>query len=156
VIPELDSHAETKDNPKPLTNRFSPWYPCGPDLSYIPKMKKYAHLSLLGVVCRLAPGDWGAELASTQWEQIFGVPRSRDLVQFTNARVGFLHGEEGQPEGIISVTIGVVGERRRQEIFNRAKEKGVLVDDRSGRFVRMLGLRWNFVLTAEDEWPSKL
>jgi hypothetical protein len=78
------------------------------------------------------------------------------LVQFTNARVGFLHGEEGQPEGMISITIGVVGDRRRQEIFNRAKEKGVLVDDRSGRFVKMLGLRWNFVLTAEDEWQSKL
>jgi hypothetical protein len=120
-------------------------------------MKKHAHLSLLGAVCRLQPGDWGAELASTQWEQTFGVPRSRDLIQFTNARVGFLHGEEGMPEGICSISIGVVGEKRRQDIFARAKEMGLLEEDEMKRkWVEMLGLRWYFVLTGEDEERSKL
>ncbi|KAK3698933.1 hypothetical protein LTR37_016720 [Vermiconidia calcicola] len=157
VMPELDSQAATKENPKPLTTRFSPWHPCGPNVkSYTSKMEEYGHLSLVGAVCRLQPGDWGSELASTQWEQIFGVPRSRDLIQFTNARVGFLHGEDGQPEGIISITIGVVGERRRQEIFRRAKEMGILDGDGSGKWVNMVGVKWYFALTSEDEWPSKL
>ena len=158
MIPELDSQAPTKEFPDPLKTRFSPWHPCGPDeKSYIAKMKQYGHLSLLGVVCRLAPGDWGGELAATQWEQTFGVPRSRDLIQFTNARVGFLHGEEGKREGIESITIGVVGERRRQEIFKRAEEKGILeLDEQKRRVVRMFGIKWGFVLTAEDEPSSKL
>ena len=158
VIPELDSQAETKDNPKPLATRFSPWHPCGPDeKSYIAKMKQYGHLSLLGIVCRLAPGDWGSELAATQWEQTFGVPRSRDLIQFTNARVGFVHGEEGLREGIETITIGVVGERRRQEIFKRAEAMGILETDEHGRkFVRMFGIKWGFAITLEDELPSKL
>src|ERR1700761_8378370 len=100
-MPELDSHSETETNPTPLTTKFSPWHAAGPnENAYIPKMKKHAHLSLLAAVCRLAPGDWGSELASTQWEQTFGVPRSRDLIQFTNARIGFVHGEEGKREGI--------------------------------------------------------
>jgi hypothetical protein len=120
-------------------------------------MKEYGHLSLLGAVFRLAPGDWGAELAATQWEQTFGVPRSRDLIQFTNARVGFLHGEEGRREGIESITIGVVGERRRQEIFKRAEELGILETDQQKRkSVRMFGIKWGFVLTGEDEPSSKL
>ena len=158
VIPELDSQKETKDNPKPMTTRFSAWHPAGPnEKSYIAKMKQYGHLSLLGAVCRLAPGDWGAELAATQWEQTFGVPRSRDLIQFTNARVGFLHGEEGHREGIESITIGVVGERRRQDIFKRAQEMGILeTDEQKRKSVRMFGIKWGFVLTGEDERSSKL
>lgn len=157
VIPELSSQAPSKAFPDPLKERFSPWYPCGPNQdAYIAKMKQYSHLSLLGAVCRLAPGDWGAELASTQWEQIFGVPRSRDLAQFTNARVGFLHGEEGEQEGMISITIGVVGERRRDEILQRAQQAGVVKQEKGRPVVEMVGVRWNFVLTGEDEWASKL
>ena len=121
-------------------------------------MKRHAHLSLLGVVCRLAPNDWGAEKAATQWEEIFGIPRSRDLAAFTNARLGFLHGKEGQPEGIMSISIGVKGETKRNEIFKRAEERGVLDgDEQSRNFVNMLGVRWNFVLTGSDDEPqSKL
>ncbi|KAK5175007.1 uncharacterized protein LTR77_000143 [Saxophila tyrrhenica] len=155
VIPELDSHAPTKSNPEPLRTRFSPWHPCGPDVErYTAKMKEYRHLSLIGAVCRLAPGDWGAELASTQWEQTFGIPRSRDLCQFTNARVGFVHGEEGELEGMVSVSVGVVGERRRKAIFDRAREMGALKEERERRYVDMVGVRWNFSLTGEDEWEG--
>ena len=114
-------------------------------------MKRHGHLSLLGAVCRLAPGDWGAETAASQWEATFGVPRSRDLIQFTNARVGFLHGEEGQPEGIISISIGVKGEKKRDEIFQRAKQKGVLGGDEARKWVEMLGVKWYFTLTGNDE-----
>ena len=158
VIPELDSHNETKENPTPIATKFSPWHACGPDEKrYIAKMKEYGHLSLLGAVCRLPPGDWGSELAATQWEQTFGVPRSRDLIQFTNARVGFLHGEEGKREGIETISIGVQGDKRRQAIFKRAEERGLLETDAQGRrWVNMFGIWWGFVLTGDDEPSSKL
>ena len=157
MIPELDSQSETEENPKPMTTRFSAWHPCGPDdKSYIAKMKQYGHLSLLGAVCRLAPDDWSSEVAATQWEQTFGIPRSRDLIQFTNARVGFLHGEGGKPEGIESISIGVVGDRRRQDIFKRAEERGLVESDGLRKWVNMLGVKWHFTLTGEDESSSKL
>lgn len=119
-------------------------------------MKQYGHLSLLGAVCRLAPGDWGSELAATQWENTFGVPRSRDLIQFTNARVGFLHGEEGIREGIERISIGVVGARRRREIFERAEEMEVVRSEGTKEWIEMLGIKWTVSLTSEDEWPSKI
>ena len=156
-MPELDSHAPTEEIQNPLTTRFSPWWPCGPDeKSYLAAMKKYAHLSLIGAVCRVAPGAGNGEEASTQWEQTFGVPRSRDLIQFTNARVGFSTGHGGEQEGLMSISIGVLGERRREEIFRKAKELGVLAGDGARRWVEMLGVKWYFSLTGEDEWPSKL
>ena len=119
-------------------------------------MKEYGHLFLLGAVCRLEPGDWGSEVAATQWEQTFGVPRSRDLIQFTNARVGFLHGEEGKDQGIESISIGVAGEKRRQEIFKRADERGVVEGDGLRRWINMLGVKWHFTVTGEDQPSSKL
>ena len=138
MIPELDSHAVTKDNPKPLNDRFSPWHPCGRDeQSYIAGMKRNAHLSLLGAVCRLAPNDGDGEKAATQWEQTFGVPRSRDLIAFTNARVGFIQGEEGKPDGIVAISIGVKSERQRDDIFKRAHEKGLLASDGGSRWLNM-------------------
>lgn len=157
VLPELDSHEPTEEIPKPVTARFSPWYPCGPDAnSYLPAMKKYGHLSLLGAVCRVAPGQGTGEEASRQWEQIFGVARSRDLLAFTNARVGFITGHPGEQEGIVRITIGVVGQRRIDGILERAEEMGVLRTDGSRRWVDMIGVEWNFSLTGEDERPSKL
>ena len=59
-------------------------------------------------------------------------------------------------EGIESISIGVVGERRRQEIFQRAEDMGVMEGEGSKRWVKMFGIKWNFHLTSEDEWPSKL
>ena len=56
-----------------------------------------------------------------------------------------------------SITIGVVGERRRQKIFKRAEERGILETDQQKRkSVRMFGIKWGFVLTGEDEPSSKL
>lgn len=158
VIPELDSHYPTEDIPNPIATRFSPWHACGPDTaSYIAKMKKYAHLSLIGVVCRLPPGDWGSEKAASQWEETFGVARSRDQNAFTNARLGFLHGEESQREGIMSISIGVKGDKNRQEILKRAEERGAMGGDGLRKWVEMFGIRWNFVVTGDkEEVSSKL
>ena len=119
-------------------------------------MKKYGHLSLVGAVCIVAPGQGTGEEASTQWEQTFGVGRSRDLIAFTNARVGFLRGYPGEQEGIQSIGIGVLGERRREEIYKRAEEMGVLRTEFGRRWVEMIGVKWNFSVTGEDESPSKL
>lgn len=158
VIPELDSHDATESNPTPLNTRFSPWHACGPDeQSYMEAMKRNSHLSLLGAVCRLAPQDGNGEEAATQWEQIFGIPRSRDLVAFSNARLGFIHGEEGKPDGIVSISIGVNSEEKRDGIFERAGERGLLENDGSSRWVNMLGIKWYFSLTGNDNKPqSKL
>ena len=114
-------------------------------------MKRTEHLSLAGVVCRLAPGDRMSELAATQWEQTFGIPRSRDLNAFTNARLGFIAGQEGEPEGIVSITIGVKGEKRRDAIFKRAEALHLVKHEKSGRYIQMFGLRWNFTLISLDE-----
>ena len=118
-------------------------------------MKRYDHLSLIGAVCRLAPSDAEGERAATQWQDIFGVPRSRDLVAFTNARVGFTAGQAGLHEGIISISIGVKGEQARDEIIKRAERMGLSCDF-SRKSVDMLGLTWYFVHTGEAEVQSRL
>lgn len=154
VIPELDSQVPTEAFPKPLETKISPWHACGPNQeAYLASMKKHAHLSLLGAVCRIKPSDPGSELAATQWQDTFGVSRVRDLLGFTNARVGFVRGEEGTPEGIISVTVGVHGQRRKDAILARARERGVVGPDGA---VEMVGVRWNFSLTGDDEFASRL
>lgn len=154
VIPELDSQLPSTDFPKPLETKISPWHACGPDLSaYLTSMKKHSHLSLLGAVCRIKPSDPGSELAATQWQDTFGVSRVRDLLGFTNARVGFLRGSEGEQEGIVSVTVGVHGQRRKDALLKRARERGVVGSDGG---VVMCGVRWNFSLTGDDEFASRL
>lgn len=154
VIPELDSQSPTDAFPNPMTTRISPWHACGPDEgAYLSLMEKYAHLSLLGAVCRLKPEDQGSELASTWWQDTFGVTRVRDLLGFSNARVGFIRGEEGKPEGIVSIGVGVRGQQRRDAILARAREKGLLGSE---GVVEMLGVRWSFSLTGEDGVASKL
>lgn len=154
VIPELDSQLPSKAFPDPLKAKISPWHACGPDEEkYMASMRKHAHLSILGTVCRIRPQDPGSELAATQWQDTFGVSRVRDLLGFTNARVGFVRGEEGKPEGIISVTVGVHGQRAKDAILARAREKDVVGADGQ---VEMVGVRWNFSLTGDDEFASKL
>ena len=85
MIPELNSHRATLQNPSPITSRFSPWQACRPDYgSYSAAVKRRSYLHLHGDVCRLAPGDVDHEATSREWEA-FGIPRSRDLLAFTNA-----------------------------------------------------------------------
>ena len=146
-MPELDSHTPTSTNKTPLQTRFSPWHACGSDYdSYSAGMKRHGDLFLLGAVLRLAPGDNDAEGGSKQWEALFGVTRSRDLLAFTNARMGFIPGREGQTEGLVSVTIGVKGQKRLDGIYQRAKEMG-LSGEHGG--IDMIGVRWHFVHLGE-------
>lgn len=150
-MPELDSHAPSPSNPTPLKSRFSPWHACGSDHKvYHPGMRRSAHLSLEGCILRLQPGDYGHEAAARQWEETFGVARSRDLLAFTNARVGFVPGQDACPEGLISITVGVRGQGNLDAIVERAKKADVF----SSGSVNMCGVRWNFVLTGHEE--SKL
>lgn len=148
-MPELDSHAPSLNNPTPLKSRFSPWHACGSDhKTYYPGMRRSAHLSLEGCILRLQPGDYGHEAAARQWEETFGVARSRDLLAFTNARMGFVPGQTPHREGLLSITVGVRGQGNLDAILERAKESGACKDG----VVNMCGVRWNFVLAGQDTY----
>ncbi|KAF2093867.1 hypothetical protein NA57DRAFT_47406 [Rhizodiscina lignyota] len=154
MMPELSSHAITPSNKTPLQARFSPWHACGPDYeSYSAAMERHGDLSLIGAILRLAPGDNDPESGSKQWEELFGVARSRDLLAFTNARMGFVPGRQGEPEGLVSITIGVKGQKKLDEIYQRAREQGL-----SGEYggIDMIGVRWYFVHMGEPATGSKL
>lgn len=147
MMPELDSHAPSKQHPEPLKERFSPWHACGPDVEgYSKVMKKHSDLHLLGALLRLAPGDVDTEGAAREWRDVFGVDMSRDLLAFTNTRMGFVRGVEGKEAGLESVTVGVEGRDRFDEILRRAKEEGLCGDG----WVNMCGVKWYFVLLREE------
>ena len=152
-MPELDSHAPEPNNPTPLRSRFSPWHACGSDHKvYYPGMKRSEHLRLAGCVLRLQPGDTEHEAAARQWEELFGVARSRDLLAFTNARLGFISGQEGRSEGLVSITVGVNGKDKFEAIMERARRAGVCADG----CINMCGINWHLVLTGYGENKGKL
>ena len=110
-------------------------------------MERAAHLTLEGCVLRLQPGDFEHEAAARQWEETFGVARSRDLLAFTNARMGFVPGRDSCAEGLISITVGVAGQQKLDALLNRALEAGVCKNG----YIEMCGVRWNFVLTGHGD-----
>jgi len=145
-MPELDSHSPTPSNTAPLKDRFSPWHACGKDYAgYSKVMKRYSDLHLEGALLRLAPGDVDTEGAARQWRDIFGVDMSRDLLAFTNARMGFVRGVEGEKEGLQSITVGVNGRERFDAILKGASEEGLCGDG----WINMCGIKWYFVLRSE-------
>jgi hypothetical protein len=151
MMPELDSHAPGSSNPTPLKSRFSPWHACGRDHKiYYPGMKQSEYLTLQGCVLRLQPGDYGHEAAAREWEETFGIARSRDLLAFTNARLGFIPGGEGHAEGLVSITVGVQGMDKLEAIRKRATDVGV----RGDNGIEMCGVQWSFTLTGHGD--SKL
>lgn len=153
MMAELDSHTPSQGNPTPLKERFSPWHACGTDHHrYAQVMKQTSHLTLEDCVLRLAPGDAGHEDAARQWEEIFGVGRSRDLLAFTNARLGFIRGQVDESEGLVSVTVGVKGKAQFEGILNRASKAGLCGDG----WINMCGVKWYFVLTGHDTGKEKL
>lgn len=115
-------------------------------------MKRRADISLKKAVCRLAPGDTDTQAAARQWEKIFGVPRDRDQLAFTNAQVEFKKGEEGNPEGLESITIAVKGEKRFHGILERASKAGLC----GNGWINMVGIKWYFLLEKEDGTKSLL
>ncbi|KAF2117345.1 hypothetical protein BDV96DRAFT_571935 [Lophiotrema nucula] len=153
MMAELDSHTPSPNNPTPLKSRFSPWHACGSDHKvYYPGMKRTSHLTLEGCILRLAPGEQDHEAASRQWEEIFGVPRSRDLLAFTNARLGFVPGREGETEGLVSITVGVNGKENLNGILERASKEGLC----GNGWIDMCGIKWFFVLTGHGETNTRL
>ncbi|KAF2825194.1 hypothetical protein CC86DRAFT_370945 [Ophiobolus disseminans] len=145
MMPELDSHTPGPDNAAPLRTRFSPWHACGSDYqAYRSGMQRAGHLGLVGCVLRLQPGDADHEAAARQWEELFGVARSRDLLAFTNARLGFVPGREGQPEGLASITVGVSGRDKLDAIVDRARAAGVWAEGR----ITMCGVNWHLISTG--------
>jgi hypothetical protein len=145
-MPELDSHAISPNNPDPLGSRFSRWHACGTDYaSYSASMKRHSDLQLVGAVCRLAPGNTDTETAARRWEEVFGVPRVRNELAFTNARMRFVPGVEGKPEGLESITIAVDGEARMTGILERARLEGLCGDG----WVNMVGVKWYFVQAGD-------
>ncbi|KAI4669672.1 uncharacterized protein J4E88_009954 [Alternaria novae-zelandiae] len=153
MMPELDSHVPGPKNPTPVQSRFSPWHACGLDIDrYRAGMERTEHLTLEGCVLRLQPGDLGHEAAAREWEAIFGVVRSRDLLAFTNARLGFIPGRQGHPEGLVSITIGVKGQDKYDAILERARQAGVCGNDG----IDMCGVKWYLALTGHSPTKGKL
>ena len=72
---------------------------------------------------------------------------------FTNARMGFIPGREGEPEGLVSITIGVKGQKRLDRIYEKAKEHGLQVEHGG---INMVGVKWHFTHMGEPEAGSKL
>jgi hypothetical protein len=152
-MPELDSHRPSPSNPTPLTSRFSPWHACGTDYSsYSGGMKRHSHLRLVNAVCRLAPGDVDTQAAARQWEELFDVPRKEDELSFTNMRMKFIGGGEGEAEGLESITIAVEGEEKFNAILDAAREEGLCGDG----WINMLGVKWFFVLIGKENGKIKL
>ncbi|EER24356.1 hypothetical protein CPC735_057260 [Coccidioides posadasii C735 delta SOWgp] len=147
MMPELDSHRATPANPEPLASQFSQWHACGSDYaSYSAGMRRCSHLHLVGIHCRLEPGDLDIEAALNQWEEVFGVPRTRENLQFTNAWMSFVEGKEGASDGLVSITIAVQGKQKLDRIFSAARSFDLPHGD---GWIDMLGLRWHFVLSND-------
>ncbi|KIV97450.1 hypothetical protein PV10_01201 [Exophiala mesophila] len=147
MMPELDSHTPSPKNPTPLDSPFSPWHACGADyLAYSTAMKRRAHLKLIGATLRLAPGNTNIQAAAQRWNHLFGVPSQANNLLFTNAKLDFVNGVQGQPEGLERITIQVDGKDRLERILNIARREGVYKDGA----VEMLGVKWNFIVGDGD------
>ncbi|ETN45277.1 uncharacterized protein HMPREF1541_09108 [Cyphellophora europaea CBS 101466] len=145
MMPELDSHKACERNPRPLTTRFSPWHPCGPDYDrYLGVMKSTAHLHLRGCLLNLdAGGKVNANAALQQWSETYDIPVRDTHLVFTNAQMSFARGHEGRSEGLLFITIRVDTRSQMQGILDRARAAGKTVHT-DGDWFEMVGVRWNF------------
>lgn len=147
-MPELDSHAPSSTNPTPLESPFSPWHACGSDYDkYSAGMKRCSHLKLVSATLRLAPGQSDVEAAAQQWQDYFGIRKEGCELLFTNARLKFIPGTEGLPEGLDSVTLEVKGKNRFDKMLEVVGKEGLCGDG----WTNLLGVKWYFVLNEEDE-----
>ena len=150
VIPELDSHFARDGVPDGVRERWAPWHACGPGsrwAAYGEVMRRHGHLYLLGASLQLAPGDVDVEGGAKQWETLFGVKRvGTGEVGFTNSRMDFLKGQEGEDGGLKEIVVGVEGKEKLLGILKRARREGLEVDEggTGGQF-SMLGARWRMV-----------
>lgn len=146
-MPELDSQDPSPSNPDPLGSPFSPWHACGDDhKAYSTIMKRCAHLRLLNATCRLEPGQTDTQAAAQKWQDLFGIQREGEESVFTNARLTFVPGVEGLPEGLVSITLEVTGKEKFDRMLDAARREGVC----DNGYVKMLGVRWRFELARGD------
>jgi hypothetical protein len=152
VMPELDSHAPGRRNPTPVASRFSPWHACGSQYErYSAAMERSGHLGLGGCALRLRPDESDCEAAARQWEDLFGVARSWDSLTFVNARLRFLPGRVGQPEGLVSITVRVSDQISLDAIVERAKQIGACADGG----ITMCGISWKLSVPGHSETSCK-
>jgi hypothetical protein len=163
VMPELDSHFIKEGVVDGVKERVAPWHACGPASGwerYGEAMRKFGHLWLLGVKLQLGEKDRDVEGAARQWESLFGVKRvGRREVGFTNARMLFLEGKEGESEGLKEIVVGIEGRKKLQGVLRRARGEGFEVNEEAegnGGTFAMLGVRWRFVLLEEGPIKSQL
>ncbi|EXJ82594.1 hypothetical protein A1O3_06407 [Capronia epimyces CBS 606.96] len=150
VMPELDSHTPSSSNPTPLESSFSPWHACGPDYErYSATMRRHSHLRLAAATCRLAPGQTDTEAAARQWHEWFGIDRDGSELVFTNARLRFVPGVEGQPEGLESMVLAIKGKQRLEGILGRVRDEGLRLC--ADGWTDLLGVKWCFILEGEKE-----
>jgi hypothetical protein len=153
-MPSLDTQKPSDHWASPWATEISPWEALGPLTRaplYLAAMRHASYLRLVGVVLRLEPNDDDTEGAAKQWEDIFGIVRRKDLVCYTNAKMGFVAGLEGQPAGIHSITIAVEGKERMDRMLWAAREEGVC----GYNWVDMVGVRWFFVEAGTSDAQGK-
>jgi hypothetical protein len=153
MMPELDSHRATHDNPEPIMTRFSPWHACGKNFTkYAAGMRRHGDLQFVGAVCKLKAGE-DIEDAAGKWEELFGVEKSKlgvkGALAFANMWLRFV---ESESEGLESITIAVRGKERLDGILKRASNEGLCGDG----WINMVGVKWFFELAATDKGTSKL
>lgn len=149
MMPELDCHTPCEKNPTPLTDRFSPWHPCGADYDrYVVEMRKASHLHLGGCNLHLGGEDSDMDGAARQWSDTFGIPVYHGQLMFTNANIGFSYGHDGRPEGLLYVSIAVDDKQVMDSILARARAAGKTVHAQ-GDWFEMLGVRWNFAFVPD-------
>lgn len=147
-MPELDSHAPSSSNPTPLETTYSPWHACGSDYEkYSAGMRRCSHLKLISATLRLAPGQSDIGAAAQQWQDFFGVRREGSELIFTNARMKFIAGVDGLPEGLESITIEVKGKQRFEKMLEVVSREGLCGDG----WTNMLGVKWYFALNEDEE-----
>ncbi|KIW93206.1 uncharacterized protein Z519_05811 [Cladophialophora bantiana CBS 173.52] len=148
MMPELDSHAPSATNPTPLDSPFSPWHACGLDYEkYSAGMRRCAHLKLVKATLRLGPGQTDVDAAAQQWQDYFGVEKQGSELLFTNARLNFVPGVDGLPEGLESLIIEVKGKERLDKMLEVVRKEGLCGDG----WTNLLGVKWHFVLRDDGK-----
>lgn len=148
MMPELDSHTPSPQNPTPLDSPSSPWHACGSDYDrYSAAMKRCSHLKLLAATCRLAPGQTDVEAAARQWQGYFGIASHGSELAFTNARLRFVPGVDGLPEGLESISIQVRGRERLEKMLDLVRKEGLCGDG----WANLLGVKWYFTLEGDHD-----
>ncbi|TAQ90707.1 hypothetical protein B7494_g995 [Chlorociboria aeruginascens] len=146
IMPELDSHRSTSNHPDPVSTTYSPWHTCGSDYpSYSAGMKRNSHLQFVSAVCRISP-TVAPTAAAQQWSSIFDVPSQRNELLYTNMKMSFTAGAEGEAEGLEWITIAVHRKEKFDRILERASEEGLCGDG----WINMLGVKWYFVLVESN------